>query len=59
MINDPIVEEIRRYRKEHSEKFGNDLGRIVADLRRKERESKHVLLNPGPKLLLKTANCGV
>ena len=29
MINDPIVEEIRRYRKEHAERYGNDLNRIV------------------------------
>jgi hypothetical protein len=54
MIDDPIVEEIRRHRKEHAAQYGNDLNRIVAALREKERESKHVLLNPGPKLLLKT-----
>ena len=54
MMNDPIVEEIRRYRKEHAEQFGNNLSQIVAALRQKERESKHVLLNPGPKLLLRT-----
>lgn len=54
MINDPIVEEIRRFRKEHSERYENDLYRIVEALRKKERESNHVLLNPGPRLLLKT-----
>ena len=53
MIEDPIVEEIRSYRKKHAEKFGNDLKRIVEDLREKEKKSKHVFLNPGPKLLLK------
>ena len=53
MINDPIVEEIRSYRKKHAEQYGNDLGRIVEALRQKERNSKHVLLNPGPKLLMK------
>jgi hypothetical protein len=56
MISDPIVEEIRRYRKEHAARFGNDLGRIVEALRQKERESNHVKLNPGPKLLLKPLN---
>jgi len=53
MINDPIVEEVRRYRKEHSARYGNDLNRIVEALREKERESTHIQLNPGPKLLLK------
>jgi len=53
MINDPIVEEIRRYRKEHSAQYDNDLNRIVEALREKERESTRIRLNPGPKLLLK------
>ena len=51
MINDPIVEEVRRYRKEHAARYGNDLNRIVEALRQKERESNHIQLNPGPKLL--------
>ena len=54
MINDPIVDEVRRYRKEHAAKHGNDLCRIVEALRQKEHESNHIKLNPGPKLLLKT-----
>ena len=53
MIDDPIVEEIHRYRKEHAAKYGNDLNRIVEALREKERTSKHVKLNPGPKVPLK------
>ncbi len=53
MIEDPIVEEIRRHRKEHAAKYGNDLKRIVEALRKKEHESTHPQLNPGPKLLLK------
>lgn len=52
MINDPIVEEVRRYRKEHSARYGNNLSRIIEALRKKERESTRILLNPGPKLLL-------
>lgn len=55
MINDPIVEEVRRYRQEHAALYGNDLSRIVEALRKKERESKHIKLNPGPKFLLKKA----
>lgn len=53
MIEDPIVEEVRRYRKEHAKQYGNDLKRIVEALKKKECESKHIQLNPGPKLLLK------
>jgi len=52
MINDPIIEEVRRYRKEHSERYGNDLNRIVEALRKKENESTRIQLNPGPKFLL-------
>jgi len=53
MMNDPIVEEIRRYRKELSADYGNDLNRMVEALRKKEFESTRIQLNPGPKLLLK------
>ena len=49
MIEDPIVAEVRRYRKEHAAEHGNDLKRIVKALRKRERESKRTLLNPGPK----------
>ena len=52
MINDPIVEEVRKYRKEHASKYGNDLKRIVGALRKRELGSKRNLLNPGPKLIL-------
>lgn len=55
MINDPIAEEVRRYRQEHTALYGNDLNRIVEALRKKERDSKHIKLNPGPKFLLKKA----
>lgn len=49
MIEDPIVEEIRQHRKAHAVEHGNDLGRIVQSLRKRERESDRPLLNPGPK----------
>ncbi len=55
MMEDPIVEEIRRYRKEHAAWYGNDMKRIVEALRSKECVSKHEQLNPGPKVLLKNA----
>ncbi|MDA3926111.1 MAG: hypothetical protein PF904_15555 [Kiritimatiellae bacterium] len=53
MINDPIVEEIRKCRKEHAKKYGNDLGRIVEDFREKERLSKRPIVNFGPTPLMK------
>lgn len=49
MIDDPIVEEIRRYRQQHAEQFGHDLKRIVDDLRKYEKISGLPRLNPGPK----------
>jgi len=52
MIEDPIVAEVRRHREEHAAEHGNDIKRIVAALRKRERESKRSLLDPGPKLLL-------
>ncbi len=52
MIEDPIVAEVRRHRKEHAAKYGNDLKRIVEALRKREHESKRERLNPGPKLRL-------
>lgn len=50
MIEDPIVAEVRKHRKEHAAEHGNDLKRIVKALRKRERESKRKLLNPGPKM---------
>ena len=49
MIEDPIVEEIRRHREEHASEYGHHLHRIVQALRRRERESDRLVLNPGPK----------
>jgi hypothetical protein len=48
-MNDPIVEEIRRFRKEHPAQHDNDLKRIAAVLREKEQASGREYLNPGPK----------
>uniref|UniRef100_Q3AQX3 Uncharacterized protein n=1 Tax=Chlorobium chlorochromatii (strain CaD3) TaxID=340177 RepID=Q3AQX3_CHLCH len=48
---DPIVDEIRMYRKEHAALYGYNLHTIVEVLRKKEQESKRIFLNPGPKPL--------
>ena len=50
MIKDPIVDEVRRHRKEYAAEHGNNLKRIVAALRKREHDSKRKVLNPGPKL---------
>lgn len=44
-MKDPIVEEIRRARKEHARKFNHDLDAIAADLKRIERECGHKLVS--------------
>jgi len=53
MINDPIVEEIRGYRKAHAEKYGNDLKKIVEALQAEQKKSNHKIISPGPKLISK------
>lgn len=49
MINDPIVEEIRKHRHEHAERYGFDLRRIADALRDRERQVSHRVISPGPK----------
>ena len=39
MVRDSITDEIRAVRHSLAEKFNNDLGLIVADLQRQQRES--------------------
>ena len=41
MIDDPILEEILKVKKEHSAKYGNDLRVMFDAVRKLERESKH------------------
>ena len=48
-MNDPIVEEVRRYRQEHAAKYGNDIHRICEDLRREEEKYKDRLVSLGPR----------
>ena len=50
-MNDPIVEEVRRYRMEHTRKFGGDLNLICEDLRRIQHESGCQVVRRPPKLL--------
>ncbi|KHD04760.1 hypothetical protein PN36_01370 [Candidatus Thiomargarita nelsonii] len=51
MINDPVVEEIRKYREVYAARYDNDLHKICEALRKKEQ--KFNVVNRGPKPLLK------
>jgi hypothetical protein len=50
MWTDPIVEEIRTYRRQLAEQFGNDVHKICEDIRQRERDSgrEYVSLPPRP-----------
>ena len=50
-MTDPIVEEVRRYRMEHTKKFGGDLTLICDDLRRIQQESGVQVVRRPPNLL--------
>lgn len=54
MIEDRIVEEIRRHRKAHAVEHGHDLARIAEALRKREQESDRMVLHPGPKRKVET-----
>jgi len=53
-MNDPIVEEVRRYRMEHTRRFGGDLKLICEDLRRIQRESGCKVVRRPPRLIAPT-----
>lgn len=53
MTDDPIVEEVRKARKELAASLGNDLVKIVSALQERERISSRPVLNPGPQWLAK------
>lgn len=46
MIEDPIVAEVRKYRKQHAAIYEHDLRRIVAALRECEKILERPVLNP-------------
>jgi hypothetical protein len=50
-MNDPIVEEVRRHRLEHTRKFGGDLKLICEDLRRIQQGADYQVVRRPPKLL--------
>ena len=52
MIEDPIVEEMRRFRREHAARHDNDLDQICKALREREARSKRKLVNRGSRVFL-------
>ncbi len=43
--NDEIVDEVRRVRDEHAEKFNYDISAICADIRQKQADSKRKIVS--------------
>ena len=50
-MKDPIVEEVRKHRMEHTRQFGGDLDAICADLRAKQAASGRVVVRLPPRLI--------
>jgi hypothetical protein len=50
-MKDPIVEEVRKYRMEHTRKFQGNLSAICADLRDLQSTSGHKVVRLAPKKL--------
>ncbi len=50
-MTDPIVDEVRRHRMEHTRRFGGDMNLIFEDLRRMQRESGCKVVRRPPKLV--------
>jgi hypothetical protein len=53
-MKDPIVEEVRKHRKVHTQKFHGELSEICADLRRVQETSGHDVVRLEPKKLKPT-----
>lgn len=51
MNEDPIIAEIRRYRAEHAEKYGYNLGHICEALREAEAKSGRKVVHRKSRLL--------
>nr|VFJ87161.1 MAG: hypothetical protein BECKH772A_GA0070896_1000239 [Candidatus Kentron sp. H]VFJ88800.1 MAG: hypothetical protein BECKH772B_GA0070898_1000235 [Candidatus Kentron sp. H]VFJ95053.1 MAG: hypothetical protein BECKH772C_GA0070978_1000186 [Candidatus Kentron sp. H] len=49
-MNDPIFDEVRRIRDEHSKRFGYDLGAICADYKAHQVQAGSRLIRLRPKI---------
>lgn len=50
MWNDPIVEEVRKFRDEHAARFNYDIDAIVQDLQESDRASGRHVVSFAPKV---------
>ena len=48
-MTDPIVQEVRKHRMEHTRRFAGDLAAICADLRTIQAASGHVVVRLSPR----------
>jgi len=55
MINDPVVEEVRKERDAHAAKFNYDLRAIYEDLKKQEKRSKRKFVTFPPRTTKKSA----
>ena len=55
-MKDPIVEEVRKHRKEHTNKFHGELSEICVDLRRVQETSGHEVVRLVPRKIGPTAH---
>ncbi len=55
-MKDPIVEEVRKYRMEHTRKFQGNLPAICADLRAVQANSGHKVVRLAPRKLQPTSH---
>lgn len=53
-MKDPIVEEVRKHRMDHTRKFRGDLAAICADLRDVQKASGHEVVRLAPRKLQPT-----
>ena len=49
MYTDPIIEEIRRFRDEYAARFNYDVKAMLADIRRRQKESGRRTVSRPPK----------
>ncbi|NKC12459.1 MAG: hypothetical protein GKR94_09715 [Gammaproteobacteria bacterium] len=55
-MNDPIVEEIRKAREDHSAKFNHDLAAICANLKMIEKDCGNDVVSLPPRVLTKASS---
>lgn len=55
MTDNPILDEIHRYRREHAKRFGYDLRKMVEDIQRRQKQSGRPTVSFAPKRPAHTA----